>query len=1111
MSYAFRSLTKRFAAIAAAILVLELLSSAAVVAQERTLCIAGAPTVYVDSSTSGVVVLTTEGKRFDAERNLLLCPGDEIRTGLTGRVSIRFEDKRTVIRLDGNSRTRILRGALDRRKLQLIQTALTSSGGAGSPDMSLLSGILYFVSSVRRQFQVDTPYIVAGIEGTEALVAVQPRDQLAIAAVREGVITAFDHAIGRKRSIRVPAGEAAFRSASVPFQSAPIWALRPPFRDLLVVSNSAVDWAIYYPPILLAKDVRSRQVREAIVLLSSGDYELASARLDAAGSADRASVAALRTIIAVSRNHIAEAKKWSKEALQADPRFAPAHIAASYVHQATGDLEGAISFARDAVSLAPANAYAAARLAELYMVVGDRRKALSTANTSLNIKRTPLALFVAGLAQLAAWKYEVSEAYFEEAIALDSEAPLPRLGLGLTYVRQGKIAAGTWEFERAVALDPKRASLRNWLGRGYFAEHLPGKAADQFKMAKEQDPEDPTSYLFSALERFSANQPITALHDLQEAERHGDARQVIRSEAGLNEDTATRGAAMGRIYDVLSFDQQAINAGTEAVETAPANPGAHRFLADAYRTRPGYEFAQTSELLLSQILSPPSSTPVQPSLAEADLALLDTTGPSRVTFAEFAPLFDSDGVHFYASGLAGTQNTWGDEVSITGLSRNASLSVGQMHYETDGFHSNNDIKHDIFNAVTTIAINPEFSLFGEFLDRKTEGGDRRLNFEIEQFDSTARSQFERQVARLGFHYQPSIENDLIGVYTWAKASFRDTVNDGDEDIIGKGTERSNTAQLQNIWQGDNLRNITGASLSANDRKSTLQFGPTDPVPDAFETSYWSAYSYFYLEAPQRLTWTLGASAVKYKQDGPAGFEETKLLPKLGVKAEISEHVTLRASYLRNLKPDLISDQILEPTSVAGFNQQYDFFNGALLEQVGGAIDIRVNDNLMVGVEAIKRWWTVPLSGIGEGETTEQVYRGYVNVLLSENIALAAAIVREQSHSNISGDFPNWQTTAVPVTLSYFSESGWFASAGIEFVDHSFSFNSFGSGGNDTFAPVNATLGYRMPDNRGIVSLEVQNLLDETIHFQSRTIQPALTSAPRYAPELTVLARATFNF
>ena len=53
------------------------------------------------------------------------------------------------------------------------------------------------------------------------------------------------------------------------------------------------------------------------------------------------------------------------------------------------------------------------------------------------------------------------------------------------------------------------------------------------------------------------------------------------------------------------------------------------------------------------------------------------------------------------TGLGGTQNTWGDEVSATGLYRNASISVGQMHYETDGYRANNDLRHDIFNAVST--------------------------------------------------------------------------------------------------------------------------------------------------------------------------------------------------------------------------------------------------------------------------------------------------------------------------------------------------------------------------------------------------------------------------
>src|ERR1043165_3696985 len=82
-------------------------------AQDRRPCPSGAPgapSVYIDSSSPEVTVLTTEGHQINAANNLLLCPGDEVRTGATGRVAIRFNAKRTVIRLDGNSRTRILSG-----------------------------------------------------------------------------------------------------------------------------------------------------------------------------------------------------------------------------------------------------------------------------------------------------------------------------------------------------------------------------------------------------------------------------------------------------------------------------------------------------------------------------------------------------------------------------------------------------------------------------------------------------------------------------------------------------------------------------------------------------------------------------------------------------------------------------------------------------------------------------------------------------------------------------------------------------------------------------------------------------------------------------------------
>jgi len=1063
--------------------------------QERTNCPAGAPgapSVYIDSSASDVTVLANNGQELVASKDLLLCPGDEIRTGPTGRVAVRFEDKRTVVRLDGNSRIRVL------------------TGGVGNADASLLSGILYFLSSVRQQFQVETPYIVAGIDGTEALVGVRPPQALAVAAVREGVVGVYDRELGPRSRISVPAGEAAFRSATVRFQSAPISDLPAPFRSLVIVSDSAVDWAVYYPPIMFVEDSNSRAVQTAINLLSSGDYDRAGVALAAAEDRNPEETAALRTIIAIAQNRIEEAERWSAQALAARSDFAPGYVAASYVRQAQGDLDAALEFAVAAEKVAPDHAYVIARLAELQMIVGDRRAALQSAERSLAIKRTPLALFVAGLARLSAWQYGRAEALFSEAIHLDPEAPLPRLGLGLAYIRQGRTADGAWEIERAVAHDPRGAALRTWLGRAYFDEGLAEKAANQFQQAIEEDKNDPTPQLFSAIERYAANDPIGALRALQAAEERGDARRVIRSGRGLDEDDATRGAALGRIFDVLGFEQLAITEGAEAADADPANPGAHRFLADAYRQRPGYEVAQTSELLRSQLLSPPSKTPVQPELAEPDLALLDTTGASRVTFAEFSPLFDADGLRFDASGQAGTQHTWADQVAVTGLYRGASVSIGQYHYETMGYRANNDLRHDIFDAVATFAPSPEFSLFGEYRNRETEGGNRPIDFDITDFDPTVRSQLERNIARIGFHAQPSPDSDLIGVYTWANQASVDSVVDfifG--DTVTKAEDDSHHVQLQYIHQFDNLKSVVGGNYLHNDIHEMTDFGGFFTIEDAFDVSYYSGYIYLYLDAPEQVTWTFGGSLVSYEESGGRA-DILRFLPKIGVSARLNDHLTIRAAYLRNLKPDLVSEQVLEPTTVAGFNQFYDGYNGSIIDQVGAGIDARINRDVMVGGEAIGRWWDIPQLGLPNGEVFEQVLRAYAYVTLTDHIAIAAEINHERSEAdNFFSDFDEWQTTAVPLTISYFNEAGFFGSLGVEFVDHSFT--SLGTESSDTFHLFNAALGFRLPDNRGVLSVEVRNLFDEDFHYQNRTRRPDIAAQPRYAPERTIYARGAIRF
>ena len=1068
-----------------------LLQAGAAHAQERTVCVAGAPgapSVYIDSSASEVVVVTIEGRELSAARNLLLCPGDEVRTGATGRVAIRFEEKRTVIRLDGNSRTRVL------------------SGGTGSADVSLLSGILYFVSSVRRHFEVETPYIVAGIDGTEALVTVQPAGALATAAVREGLVSAYDREYRGTGVLAVSGGEAAFRSAVVPFQSAPIADLPPPFRDLLIVSDSAVDWAVYYPPILLVRDARHPAIREALILLSSGDHDRADAALDNAG-AEPAASAALRAIIAVARNRIAEAERWSRLALEADPGFAPAHVAASYVRQAVGDLDGALDLAEAAAALAPGDAYVLARLAELRMTIGDRRAALAGAEASLAIERLPLALFVAGLAQLSAARYEAAEALFAEAIEIDPEAPLPRLGLGLAFIRQGRTAAGAWEIERAVAHDPRRASLRTWLGRAYFDEDLAAKAAEELRIAKEEDPEDPTPYLFSALERFAANQPIDALRELQEAEARGRARGVIRSESGLQEDAATRGAALGRIYDILGFEQMAINEGTKAAARAPASPAAHRFLADAYRSRREIEIAQTSELLRSQLLSPPSKTPVQPQVAETGLALLDTAGPARVTFAEFSPLFDSDGFRLDAFGLLGTQETLADEAAATLLYRGFSFSLGQFHYETDGYHANNQVDHDVLNAVTTLSVTPWFDLFGEYRWRNTQSGDRRVLFDLDDFSETAEIDFEREVFRLGFHAMPGVGHDVLGLFSHGTL---DTATFEDVPPFGSTTDTDETideGQFQYIGQRGRHSLQLGGSVSHVEGGKVVgilsDFGDFF-VETPIDADQANAYGYATLFWPDAVEWTLGMSVDHVDNEG--AYTRTRVNPKLGVRANLTDDITIRAAYLQTLKRRLVADQTLEPTAIAGFTQFFDTFNGTAAERIGAGLDVRLAENLWVGGEATRDDMDVPSTA--GSNIDENRIGGYLNATFGD-FAIAFSPSWERLEADALFVVDELDTLELPLMVSYFREGGLFGSVRGSFVvqDGEEDAERF----SDEFFVLDAVLGYRFPHQRGVASIEARNILDSNFGFFEQSLVDDLTAEPRFARERTVLGRITLRF
>ena len=102
----------------------------------------------------------------------------------------------------------------------------------------------------------------------------------------------------------------------------------------------------------------------------------------------------------------------------------------------------------------------------------------------------------------------------------------------------------------------------------------------------------------------------------------------------------------------------------------PPVPG--RFLS----VLPRHEIARVSELLQSQLLQPINITPIQPRLAESNLFLISAQGPGNLSFNEFNPLFNRNGVSLQASGLSGENDTYGGEGVISGIYKKTSFSVG---------------------------------------------------------------------------------------------------------------------------------------------------------------------------------------------------------------------------------------------------------------------------------------------------------------------------------------------------------------------------------------------------------------------------------------------------
>ena len=652
-------------------------------------------------SVDGQVEVRRHGSWQPGILNQSLCAQDAVRTGSLSRAAVMLVNE-NVLRIDQDTTVALTDITTDEQKRSLLD---------------LTRGAFQSFSRHPHALEVNTPYLNAAVQGTEFVI----RTGAGKTSVTtfEGVVTATNGS----GSAAVASGQSVSASAG-----------RAPRPYVMVRPRDAVQWGLYYPPILAISGTglaglrpefaaslkRAAQhdvagafaalatvpsaerdaafhIYEAALLLSVGRVDEARKIIDQviAQNSGAGLAYALRAVIEVVQNEKAAALADAQRGVQLEPGAAAPRIALSYAQQANFDLKGARDTLLEATARQPENALAWARLGELWLMFGYRKRAREAAEKGVqlapDLERVHL---VFGFTALVEFRTRIAREAFQRAIELDSADPLARFGLGLAIIRDGALAEGRRYLEMAVGLDSSNSLLRSYLGKAYFEEKRDPLDAKQFDIAKQLDPLDPTPYLYDAIRLQSVNQPVDAMLSMEKSIELNDNRAIYRSRELLDSDRATRGANLAQIYDDLGFEQLALNQGYESLALDPGNTSAHRFLSDAYIGVPRREIARVSELLQAQMLQDININPVQPSLAETNLSLVTRGGPFKPGFNEYTPLFERNDVQFQASGLAGNEDTRGFEGIASALYDRFSVSAGAFSYQTDGWRPNDEIEHE---------------------------------------------------------------------------------------------------------------------------------------------------------------------------------------------------------------------------------------------------------------------------------------------------------------------------------------------------------------------------------------------------------------------------------
>jgi tetratricopeptide (TPR) repeat protein len=984
--------------------------------------------------------------------------------------------------------------------------------------LKLSQGLLYFNSNVYQKYKVETKYVVAGVEGTEFFIKTEDD----------------------KTSVTVFNGRVRLENQAKPLMLSnnQSWDSASGRVYVLVRSRDQVQWAIYYPPVIDWKETEfdgtedwHQQINNSIHYYWKGDVRKAFSELEGINNGNpiqdgrffdyraalRLSVGlveqaisdiekaknlgsrnalGLEAIVEVVKNNRDDGMKKAQEAVGGYPESPTSHIALSYALQANFKIEQALESVQNAIRLNPENALAHARLAELWLSLGYLDKAAEAADEAVRLNpdlaRTQT---VKGFSELTRIRIQEAKTAFETAIRLDQADPLPRLGMGLAIIREGDLFEGRQMIEVAASLDPNNSLIRSYLGKAYFEEKRDNVAAEQFGIAKTLDPKDPTPWFYSAIQKQTQNRPVEALTDLQKSIELNENRAVYRSRLMLDQDLAARSADLARIYKDLGFEQLALAEGWKSLAADPGNYSAHRFLADSYAALPRHEIARVSELLQSQLLQPININPVQPHLAESKPFIAIGAGPANASFNEYTPLFNRDRLALTASGVAGGNSTWGDEITQSGVLGKLSYSIGQFHYETDGFRENNDQEQDIYNFFAQMSLSHDTSVQAEYRYKEVYKGDLPMRF-TGLYNPMVRIKEEFNTARIGGHHSFSPSSEIISSFICLNADAKAEIPNFTDSMKEEGYQ----FEFKHIYLFERSSLESGVGFFDADLEQQYIIPNYYVEPENRDMKHKNIYLYSKINYPDNIIWSLGASYDFFDSN----IETDQLNPKLGFIWNPYSDIAIRASVFRVLKRSLISDQTVEPTNISGFNQFFDDFEGTDAWCYGLGIDKNFSQSMYAGAEYFRRELDVPFekvsiaTGLSETDTEEWVednLRAYIYWIPHPWFSISWQFQYEKFDRGQELNpemFLNLETIRFPIEFGFSHPNGFYAKVKPTYVHQKGDFlipaqfpdaPPLMISDDDQFWVFDISAGYRIPGDWGSITFEAKNIFNENFRFQ----------------------------